>query len=129
MNYDRYIKIEVDFDASLDEEFNVPTSKQRVDVSERIWEILKENGVDKALDQLRKKFREEKAGLDAIRTNARRESAHLSTQWKRRPSSRQLFHCLSREARGRGKKRLEQEAEKRAVETGRPHASSGGHRG
>ena len=29
VNNDRYFKIEVDFDASLDEEFNVPTSKQR----------------------------------------------------------------------------------------------------
>src|SRR5207249_3765042 len=43
MNNDRYIKIEIDFDASLDEEFNVPTAKQRVDVSDRVWEILKES--------------------------------------------------------------------------------------
>ena len=37
-NNDRYIKIEVDFPAVLDEEFNISTSKQRVDVSERIWD-------------------------------------------------------------------------------------------
>jgi hypothetical protein len=63
VNNDRYFKVEMDFDASLDEEFNVPTSKQRVDVSDRVWEILKENGVEKALEQLRKKYREEKSSL------------------------------------------------------------------
>jgi len=65
VNYDRYIKIEIDFDASLDEEFNVPTSKQRVDVSDRVWDILKEHGLEKALEQLRKKFREEKSMIGA----------------------------------------------------------------
>ena len=36
----RYWALEIDFPASLDEEFSVTTSKQRVELTPRIWEIL-----------------------------------------------------------------------------------------
>jgi hypothetical protein len=119
VNNDRYFKIEVDFDASLDEEFNVPTSKQRVDVSDRIWDILKENGVEKALEQLRKKFREEKSSFASEQDKdeagkraseqAMEETAKLGT----------VVPLPVAEKRAElGKKRLEQEAAKRAAETG-----------
>lgn len=85
VNNDRYFKIEVDFDASLDEEFNVPTSKQRVGVSERIWKILKENGVEKALEQLRKKFREEKTSLVGEQDKDDAGKRASEQAWSRRP--------------------------------------------
>ena len=53
-NNDRYWKVELDFPASLDEEFGITTSKQRVEVSSRIWQILEEAGVGKAVEQLRR---------------------------------------------------------------------------
>src|SRR5262249_26567338 len=59
VNYDRYWKIEIDFDARLDEEFNVPTTKQRIDVSDRVWEILKGEGVFKNVASLRAMTRKE----------------------------------------------------------------------
>jgi len=34
----------VDFDASLDEEFSITTSKQQVTPNERIWDMLKDSG-------------------------------------------------------------------------------------
>ena len=55
-NNDRYIGVEIDFDPSLDKEFSVPTSKQQVVPSQRIWDILEENGVADAILTLRKKF-------------------------------------------------------------------------
>lgn len=120
MNNDRYIKIEIDFDASLDEEFNVPTSKQRVDVSDRIWEILKEHGIEKALEQLRKKFREEKTSLgaaqDAGETYKRASEAALEDASKVAPV---MPLPIAEKRAEMGRKRLEQEADRRARETGR----------
>lgn len=119
VNNDRYFKIEVDFDASLDEEFNVPTSKQRVDVSDRIWDILKENGVEKALEQLRKKFREEKSSF-ASEQDKGDDGKRASEQAMEETSKLGTVVPLpvAEKRAEQGKKRLEQEAAKRAAEAG-----------
>ncbi len=59
--YDRNIKVEIDFDASLDEEFGVTTSKQQITISDRIWEILKESRVIAAVEGLRRRNARERA--------------------------------------------------------------------
>lgn len=56
-NNDRHVRVEVDFPASLDDEFAVNTSKQRVDLSERIWSHLREAGVEEAISQLRRLYK------------------------------------------------------------------------
>lgn len=61
INNDRYIKVEVEFSATLDEAFGVTTSKQQVTVSPFIWDRLREAGVPKAIEQLRSKVKEAKA--------------------------------------------------------------------
>lgn len=43
-NYDRFIKIEVDFDPALDEYFGVTTSKQQISIDEVMWDKLKSSG-------------------------------------------------------------------------------------
>jgi histidine kinase/DNA gyrase B/HSP90-like ATPase len=60
INNDRYIKVEVEFSATLDEAFGVTTSKQQVTVSPYIWDLLRQAGVPKAIEQLRNKVREAK---------------------------------------------------------------------
>jgi hypothetical protein len=55
-NNDRYIGIEVDFDPRLDEEFSITTSKQQIMLSDRMWDILKENGVYNAISAMRTKW-------------------------------------------------------------------------
>lgn len=119
VNNDRFIKIEVDFDASLDEEFNVPTSKQRVDVSDRVWDILKENGVEKALEQLRKKFKEEKASLagEQEKDVAGKRASEQAMEEVAKLGSAVPLPVVEKRAE-QGRKRLIQEAEKRAVEAG-----------
>lgn len=123
LNNDRYFKVEIDFDASLDEEFNVPTSKQRVDVSDRIWDALKLGGVEKAIEQLRKKYREEisnsaseqdknDAGKRASE-QAMEEAAKLATTTPQAVAEKQAEW---------GRERLEQEVAKRAAETGTSRA-------
>jgi len=61
INNDRYIKVEVEFSAGLDELFGVTTSKQQVTVSSFIWDLLRSAGLPKAIEQLRIKVREAKA--------------------------------------------------------------------
>lgn len=60
INNDRYIKVEVEFSASLDEAFGVTTSKQQVSVSQHVWNALREAGLPKAIEQLRNKVRDAK---------------------------------------------------------------------
>ncbi|MBY5340442.1 ATP-binding protein [Rhizobium leguminosarum bv. viciae] len=61
INNDRYIKVEVEFTASLDEHFGVTTSKQQITVSRFIWGVLYSAGLPKAMEQLRLKVKEAKA--------------------------------------------------------------------
>src|SRR5262249_47280269 len=61
INNDRYIKVEVEFTATLDETFGVTTSKQQVTVSPFVWDLLRGAGVPKAIEQLRGKVKEAKA--------------------------------------------------------------------
>lgn len=60
INNDRYIKVELEFSATLDEMFGVTTSKQQVTVSPRIWELLQQAGLPKAIEQLRGKVKDAK---------------------------------------------------------------------
>jgi hypothetical protein len=118
VNYDRYIKIEIDFDASLDEEFNVPTSKQRVDVSDRMWEILKQHGLDKAVDQLRKKFKEEKRGLQTAQESGETDRPSEQAMEAAAKVAPVVPLPIAEKQAELARKRLEQEAERRAHETG-----------
>lgn len=52
---DRYIGIEVDFPPTLDEEFSITTSKQQIVLKPRIWDILEENGVYRAMEEMRRR--------------------------------------------------------------------------
>ena len=82
INNDRYIKVEVEFSASLDEAFGVTTSKQQVTVSPWIWERLREAGMPKAIEQLRNKVKEAKA--------ARRVAALAQEGGRPRPSEQAM---------------------------------------
>ena len=121
MNNDRYFKIEVDFPAVLDEFFNVSTSKQRVDVSDKIWDKLKEAGIVKAISTLTASIatRKSRSMSRAIRTTPP-ESAPPRKLW-RRPRKR-CGRRRRRSANGRSsaaRRICTKSAEKRAAETGR----------
>ncbi len=65
VNYDRYIGIEVDFPPTLDEYFGVTTHKQQITLSDRILQMLEDNGIWKTFDQLRKREKELRADMTA----------------------------------------------------------------
>lgn len=68
INNDRYIKVEVEFSATLDEAFGVTTSKQQVSVSPLIWDLFRQAGLPKAIEQLRSKVKDAKVArrLEAL---------------------------------------------------------------
>lgn len=121
VNYDRYHKIEIDFDAGLDEEFNVPTTKQRVDVSERIWEILQEHGLFKVVEKLRKMTRADIERRETIKDVKPDEQRPSEVAMERAAATTPAPSPVAEEKRSQqGRRRLRQEAEKKAVETGKP---------
>lgn len=61
INNDRYIRIELEFSAALDEAFGVTTSKQQVSLSPEMWDHLRVAGLPKAIEHLRSKVRAAKA--------------------------------------------------------------------
>lgn len=120
-NNDRYIKIEIDFPALLDEEFNVTTSKQQIVPSDRMWDILRQNSVMQALAQLRKRRDEEKAAhrdrRDKSKTEKRpsEEAMERAAEVAPKPAPEMAARRLEM-----GQKGLTQEAERRARQTGKP---------
>lgn len=96
INNDRYIRVEVEFSASLDEAFGVTTSKQQVTVSREIWEHLQAAGLPKAIEHLRAKVRAAKlkrqqaigAGMLPVAKSAVRGTDYLDRAASPRPAPR-----------------------------------------
>lgn len=65
INNDRYIRIEIEFGATLDEAFGVTTSKQQVSVSPEMWDLLRVAGLPKAIEHLRARVKSAKTGRSA----------------------------------------------------------------
>jgi len=125
-NNDRYIKIEIDFPAVLDEHFNISTSKQRVDVSDTIWDRLREAGLGKAIEQLRGKNKQNRAAM-----TERRERDKNQKRASEEAMERSATLSAAKPARGdderrqrQGREGLEREAARRAQETGQDPAST-----
>ncbi|MBZ9763340.1 ATP-binding protein [Mesorhizobium sp. CA8] len=84
INNDRYIRVEIEFSAGLDEAFGVTTAKQQVSLSREMWDLLRAAGLPKAIEHLRQKVRSAKAD----RTTASRPAvASTSTSVVASPSS------------------------------------------
>ena len=71
-NDDRYWGCEIDLPATLDEEMSITTSKQRVILSERMWTLLREQGVLANIAALRRRYDDEKAEAKVKREQSKR---------------------------------------------------------
>lgn len=67
---DRHVGVEVDFSPELDEEFSVTTSKQQIVVSERLWNILFDNGVYENIRKMRVDYKKQAAEVKQKKENA-----------------------------------------------------------
>lgn len=125
-NNDRYVGVEVDFTPELDEEFSITTSKQQIVVSERMWNILRDNGVYEAIRQMRKKYKKESDD-----ENRRKENEQKSAPEKRDEFVEDLMKESAKDfevdketqpkhVKKEGEENLDKKAKKIATETGLP---------
>ncbi len=120
-NDDRYWAVEVDFPAELDEEFTIANSKQGVVMSDRIWDLLKDAGLEAAIRSLRQSVSkdqknrhvEEDTPPNVARASER--SMQESEMFKRSSAS---SSPVEREKKAR--EALEQHVKRTARETKRP---------
>jgi hypothetical protein len=123
-NNDRYVGVEIDFSPDLDEEFSITTSKQQIVVSERMWNILRDNGVYEAINQLRKMY--QKQSLEAKHN---KENDTMTDPEKRDDFVEDLMKESARDfevdkefqpqhVKKEGEDNLEKQAKKIAKETG-----------
>src|SRR5262249_35061323 len=119
-NDDRYWGCEIDVPATLDEEMSITTSKQRVILSERIWNLLKEQGVLANIAALRKRYDEEKAKARTAREqqeNEQRASEEaMAAQDKFEPEKTPD----TAERRRKSKEAFDREVERRSRLSGMP---------
>jgi hypothetical protein len=119
--YDRNWAIELDFDPALDEEFGITVNKQQVNLSERAWQALMDNGVPSIVkNDLRsrgsKARDDKKAKADE---NAPKQSEQVMAEAEKFAKKRpQLPDSKLEQAR----KKVEVEAEKEAKEKDKPKA-------
>jgi hypothetical protein len=124
-NNDRYVGVEVDFDPVLDEEFQITTSKQQVHLSDRMWDILKVNGVADAVTELRSRWnKENKTHVTVVEDQCKVGSDTM------RPSEEAMKEAekyvpvgpesVTQEQVKKGEKQLEEEATKTSEDTGVP---------
>jgi hypothetical protein len=120
-NNDRYWGVEVDFPAAVDEEFSITTSKQQVVMSDRIWDLLEDAGVWRAIQQLRKRYDED----------GKREASEAETDPdKKRPSEQAMEDAEKFKTKKPGfdpetrrqesQEAFQREVERRARESGMP---------
>ena len=117
---DRNWAVELDFDPVLDEDFGITVNKQQVTISERMWDILQEQGVGAMVkglwDQINKWLADAKAKKQQAEEASRLSETVMAESEKlfRKPAT------PSPEKQDRADEKLKQQAEKIAEETGEP---------
>lgn len=135
---DRFWAVEVDFDASLDEEFSITTSKQQIKPSDRIWDMLKDKAnvftniatmrtaYSKEADVIATKVEEEKkrASIEAIENAAkfRTTKPPRETAARQKEASEHLHREARKRAASSGVDPEVVERELVANQEGNPHA-------
>jgi len=120
VNFDRFWKVEVDFDPVLDEYFGITTHKQQAILSESIKSRLGDAGLGKLIRDLRKKMRRSradvKAKLEVKKAAIRASEQAMADAQDRKPRSASTSPRQAQKA----EENLNREAKRRAELTGEP---------
>jgi hypothetical protein len=116
-NDDRYWGCEINLPATLDEEMSITTSKQRVILSERIWTLLREQGVLANIAVLRRRYDDEKA-----EARVKRQQSKQARESEQAMSAAEKFRTDKTpdtpERKRKSDAALAREVERRAQESG-----------
>jgi len=126
-NYDRNVKIEIDFDPELDEYFGITTAKQQIVIADEMWEKLQHSGrgggdLIGLVEDLRKRLKEMRNVIEA-ETNSKtgkdepRASALAMTETEKFKGA---ISAPTPEQHEEAERNLEREAKERAETSGKP---------
>lgn len=117
-NDDRYWGCEINIPATLDEEIAITTSKQQVELSERMWELLKDHGVFLTIRELRRRYDQSTANLKTKREEAdhRQRTSEQAMAAADKFKTRKAADTPQRRERARAT--LEEEVRRRAERSG-----------
>ncbi|HEX5759535.1 MAG TPA: ATP-binding protein [Thermoanaerobaculia bacterium] len=122
VNFDRNWGIEIDFDPTLDEEFGVTTNKQQITISERMWDLLKQNGVLSAMKELKARFeadrRKNEEKKKAKQQPGEKDSEKVAAETQKLRTRKAVPPTPEKEEKSH--KLLEEEAKRLSRETGKP---------
>ena len=124
VNYDRNIKIEIDFDPQLDELFGITTSKQQVTIKEGMWARLEAAGLRKLIKDLRRRFKDSLDELLAkLHSKMSEDEAVVRPSEQAMAESASLMPTQIRPSPNKvekAKKHLQTEASNESEKTGKP---------
>jgi hypothetical protein len=116
---DRFWAVEIDFDATLDDEFSMTTAKQQVTPSARIWDILNDKAkVLENISTMRREYQREAAKVQATAEETKRASIEAIENALKFKTTKPPKDTPAR--RTEAKKNLESEAKRRAKDSGVP---------
>jgi Histidine kinase-, DNA gyrase B-, and HSP90-like ATPase len=119
---DRFWAVEVDFDATLDDEFSMTTAKQQVTPSARIWDILNDKAkVLENISTMRREYMREAAKVRASAELSRRASIEAIESAAKFKTTKPPKDTPAR--RTEAKENLKAEANRRAKQAGLPAAA------
>lgn len=114
---DRFWAVEVDFDASLDAEFAMTTSKQQVTPSERIWDMLRDKAkVLEAVTAMKNSYDKEAAVVRAAAEARKKASIEAIENAAKFKTTKAAKDTPAR--RKEAEENLKSEANRRAKESG-----------
>lgn len=114
---DRFWAVEVDFDATLDDEFSMTTAKQQVTPSSRIWDILSDKAkVQEAIATMKQEYKKEAAVVSAEAEREKRASVEAIENAAKFKTTRAPQDTPAR--RDEAEENLRNEARRRAKQSG-----------
>jgi len=116
---DRFWAVEIDFDASLDDEFSMTTAKQQVTPSDRIWDILNDKAkVQENIAAMRKQYEKGAAEVRDTAEKAKKASIEAIENAAKFKTTKPPKDTPAR--RSEAEENLKAEANRRARESGLP---------
>lgn len=121
-NNDRYVGVEVDFEPVFDEEFSITTSKQQVVLSQRVWDILEDNGVYQAIKQMRTRYEKDADTLKVKQDTPKEDTPRPSESAMEEAQKfiRRTPTADTSEEQAEAERNLDNEIERIAKQTGLP---------
>lgn len=109
---------EIDFPATLDEEFAITTSKQQVVLSERMWDLLAEAGVYRTIKALRTRSQQERDALKHKREATEDEKRASEQAMEEAQKFLRRTEVVTPEREAKTTARVEEEVRRRAEAAG-----------